>query len=59
MKGRTSVVIAHHLSTIRSADTIFVIREAAVSEAGSHEELVAAGGAYSELYRSETQNIGK
>jgi subfamily B ATP-binding cassette protein MsbA len=50
MKGKTSIVIAHRLSTIRSADIIFVVKEGKVVESGSHDELAAAGGLYSELY---------
>jgi len=59
MKDRTCVVIAHHLSTIRRADTIFSIRDAVISESGSHEDLLAAGGAYAELYRIETENVAR
>jgi subfamily B ATP-binding cassette protein MsbA len=50
MKGKTSIVIAHRLSTIRSADIIFVVKDGKVVESGSHDELAAAGGLYSELY---------
>jgi subfamily B ATP-binding cassette protein MsbA len=50
LKGKTSIVIAHRLSTIRSADVIFVIKDGAVVERGTHNELAAAGGLYSELY---------
>ena len=49
-KGRTSFVIAHRLSTIRSADVILVLEDGDVVEQGSHEELLAAGGAYAKLY---------
>lgn len=49
-KGRTSFVIAHRLSTIRSADVILVLEDGDVVEQGSHEELLAANGAYAELY---------
>ena len=51
MKGRTSVVIAHHLGTIRHADVIFVISESALVEQGTHEELLAKDGVYAELHR--------
>jgi subfamily B ATP-binding cassette protein MsbA len=51
MKGRTSVVIAHHLGTIRHADVIFVINDAALAEQGTHEELLAKNGVYAELHR--------
>jgi ATP-binding cassette, subfamily B, bacterial len=50
MKGRTSIVIAHHLQTIRHADVIFVIKDAAVVERGTYEELVAKGGVFAELH---------
>jgi ATP-binding cassette, subfamily B, bacterial len=59
MRDRTCVVIAHHLSTIRRADTIFSIRDAVISESGSHDDLLAAGGPYAELYRIETENVAK
>jgi len=50
MEGRTCVVIAHHLATIRRADVIFVVRDSQIAERGTHAELLAAGGPYSELY---------
>jgi len=50
MKGRTSFVIAHRLSTIVDADQIFVFEEGRVVEAGTHQQLVAAGGVYSRMY---------
>ena len=53
MKGRTCVVVAHHLSTIRQADTIFVVQDAGIRESGSHEDLLADGGTYAELYGIE------
>ncbi|WP_235958746.1 ABC transporter ATP-binding protein [Actinomadura macrotermitis] len=53
LQGRTSLVIAHRLSTIREADRILVIDGGAVREQGSHEELLAAGGLYSELYLTQ------
>ena len=51
MKGRTSVVIAHHLGTIRHADVIFVINDSALVEQGTHETLLAQNGVYAELHR--------
>jgi len=50
MEGKTSIVIAHRLSTIRRADVIFVIDKGAVVESGTHEQLLAHGGLYSEFY---------
>ena len=54
MKGRTSVVIAHHLSTIRHADVIFVVSGSQVAECGTHDALLASGGLYAELHRIQT-----
>ena len=53
LAGRTSLVIAHRLSTIREADQILVIDEGRVQERGRHEELLAAGGLYAELYQTQ------
>jgi ATP-binding cassette, subfamily B, multidrug efflux pump len=53
MKGRTSFVIAHRLSTIRNADLILVMKEGDIVEQGRHEELLACGGFYAELYNSQ------
>ncbi len=53
MQGRTSFVIAHRLSTIKNADRILVLMDGDVVEQGTHEELLAAGGAYAELYNSQ------
>ena len=51
--GRTSFVIAHRLSTIRDADLILVMEQGAIVEQGTHDELLAAGGAYHDLYESQ------
>src|SRR5262249_5235041 len=51
MQGRTTVVIAHHLSTIRQADVIFVVNGSQVVEHGTHDALLANGGLYAELHR--------
>ena len=51
MKGRTVITIAHRLSTIRDANKIIVLKEGVVAEEGTHDELVARGGMYAELYR--------
>ncbi|HLO36749.1 MAG TPA: ABC transporter ATP-binding protein, partial [Candidatus Deferrimicrobium sp.] len=53
MKGRTTFVIAHRLSTIRDADTILVMEHGAIVEQGRHDELLARGGAYADLYQSQ------
>jgi ATP-binding cassette subfamily B protein len=53
LAGRTSLVIAHRLSTIRSADRILVVDDGRIVEAGSHEELLALGGRYADLYRTQ------
>ncbi len=53
LAGRTALVIAHRLSTIRGADMILVIDEGRVVEAGRHEQLLAAGGLYSDLYETQ------
>ncbi|MBA2444445.1 MAG: ABC transporter ATP-binding protein [Nocardioidaceae bacterium] len=53
LEGRTSIVIAHRLSTVRGADRIFVIDAGRVAESGTHAELLAAGGLYRDLYRTQ------
>ncbi len=50
MKGRTTFVIAHRLSTIRKADQILVIEQGTIAEQGTHDELIALGGRYYELF---------
>ncbi len=50
LQGRTAIVIAHRLSTIRGADRIAVLENGSIAEIGSHDELIAAGGRYAELY---------
>jgi ATP-binding cassette subfamily B protein len=50
LKGRTSIVIAHRLSTVMDADQILVIKDGRVAERGRHEELINAGGIYSDLF---------
>ena len=56
MRGRTSFIIAHRLSTIRDADSILVMRDGDIVEQGSHEELLAKGGFYAQLYNSQFEN---
>ncbi len=53
-KDRTTLVIAHRLSTVRHADRIHVLENGLVAEAGTHDELVAAGGLYAALWRVQT-----
>jgi len=50
MKGKTCMVIAHHLATIRSADVIYVVQDGAIAEQGTHDELLEKGGLYAELH---------
>lgn len=57
LEGRTAVVIAHRLSTIRSADAILVVEDGRILERGSHAELLAAGGRYAELYRTQFADV--
>ncbi len=59
LAGRTAVVIAHRLSTVRAADLILVIEDGRVVERGSHSELLAAGGRYEELYRTQFDTDGR
>jgi ATP-binding cassette subfamily B protein len=54
MRGRTTIVIAHHLATIRHADVIFVVKDAEIVESGTHDGLLARGGLYAELHRIQT-----
>lgn len=59
MKGKTCVVIAHHLATIQQANVIFVVKEFQLAEHGTHAELLAAGGLYSELYALQLESVGQ
>jgi ATP-binding cassette subfamily B protein len=56
LEGRTAVVIAHRLSTIRDADLILVVEDGRIVERGSHAQLLAAGGRYSDLYRTQFED---
>jgi ATP-binding cassette subfamily B protein len=53
LAGRTSLVIAHRLSTIQNADKVLVVEDGRIVEQGRHGELLAAGGLYAELYRTQ------
>ena len=57
MEGRTSIVIAHRLSTILQADRILVVQGGVIAEQGSHEELLARGGVYRQLYETQFRTI--
>jgi ATP-binding cassette subfamily B protein len=59
MKNRTTVLIAHHLGTIRHADIIFVLNDSELVEQGSHEELLAQGGVYADLYQTQTSDTAE
>ena len=52
--GRTSIIIAHRLSTVRSAHCIYVLEKGGIAESGTHEQLLASGGIYAELWRLQT-----
>ncbi len=58
-RGRTTIVVAHRLSTIKNADEIAVISEGRITERGSHDELIALGGAYEKLYSQQFRNLTK
>jgi len=56
LEGRTSIVIAHRLSTVRGADQLLVVVDGRIVERGRHEELLAAGGVYADLYRTQFEH---
>ena len=55
MKGRTSFVVAHRLSTVRNASLILVMKDGKIIEQGTHDELISKGGFYNKLYNSQFQ----
>ncbi|WP_294551421.1 ABC transporter ATP-binding protein [uncultured Pseudoflavonifractor sp.] len=58
MKGRTSFVIAHRLSTIKNADLILVMKDGDIVEQGNHQQLLAKGGFYADLYNAQFEDVG-
>ena len=58
LEGRTAIIIAHRLSTAMRADRIAVVDDGRIVELGSHQELVAAGGRYAEMYAAWTEHLG-
>lgn len=56
-QGRTSLIIAHRLSTIRHVDRIVFIEQGQIKEMGSHDELMAQGGKYKDLYMSQFEQL--
>ena len=57
MRGRTNIVIAHRLSTILKADSILVVKDGVIAEQGTHDELLARGGVYRELYETQFRQV--
>ena len=53
MKGRTTFIVAHRLSTIKNADLILVMKDGNIIEQGNHDELMTEGGFYADLYNSQ------
>jgi ATP-binding cassette subfamily B protein len=58
LEGRTSLVIAHRLSTVRNADQILVVEDGRIVQRGTHDELLAAGGTYADLYETQFKAVG-
>ena len=52
-KGRTTLIVAHRLSTIKNADEIIVVEDGTIKERGTHEQLLEAGGSYKTLYEAQ------
>jgi ABC-type multidrug transport system fused ATPase/permease subunit len=57
MAGRTTIVIAHRLSTVVDADRIYVVEKGRVAQAGTHAQLLAADGLYASLYRHNLEDV--
>ena len=57
MRGRTNIVIAHRLTTILKADSILVVKDGVIAEQGTHDELLARGGVYRELYETQFRQV--
>ena len=57
MAGRTSIVIAHRLSTVLAADCILVVKEGVIAEQGTHDELLERDGVYRELYETQFKRV--
>jgi ABC-type multidrug transport system fused ATPase/permease subunit len=55
MEGKTTIIIAHRLSTVHNADKIIVLEDAHIAEIGTHQELVGVGGLYNRLYTAQRQ----
>ena len=56
-EGRTSFIIAHRLSTIRDSDRIILIEDGRIAEQGSHDELIALGGKYADMYHTQSGKL--
>ena len=57
MEGKTSIVIAHRLSTVRNAGVIFVVQDGSIIQSGNHAQLMREGGLYSDLYHIQFQPV--